>query len=72
MECTTRGYCVPSHPTFHASHPLQDLFIHYSHSGDVFSWEGIGGIADKETGFSHSPEEKENNSRNSRQCRQSC
>lgn len=24
------------------------------HSGDVFSWEGIGGIADKETGFSHS------------------
>lgn len=29
--------------------------MNYSHSGDVFSWEGIGGIADKETGFSHSP-----------------
>jgi len=28
--------------------------MHYSHSGDVFSWEGIGGVADKETGFPHS------------------
>lgn len=28
--------------------------MHHSHSGDVFSWEGIGGVADKETGFPHS------------------
>lgn len=56
MEPTTRGHCAPLHPDFHASHSLQGLgFMHYSHSGDVFSWEGIGGIADKEAGFSHSP-----------------
>lgn len=26
----------------------------YLHSGDVFAWEGIGGVADEETGFTHS------------------
>lgn len=29
----------------------------YSHSGDVFTREGIGGVANQQTGLTHSPEE---------------
>lgn len=29
----------------------------YSHGGDVFTGEGIGGVADQQTGLTHSPEE---------------
>lgn len=31
----------------------------YSHGGDVFTGEGIGGVADQQTGLTHSPEEGE-------------
>lgn len=31
----------------------------YSHGGDVFTGEGIGGVADQQTGLTHSPEEEE-------------
>lgn len=31
----------------------------YSHGGDVFTGEGIGGVADQQTGLTHSPEEDE-------------
>lgn len=30
----------------------------YSHSGDVFTREGIGGVANQQTGLTHSPEEE--------------
>lgn len=30
----------------------------YSHSGDVFTGEGIGGVTNQQTGLTHSPEEK--------------
>lgn len=30
----------------------------YSHSGDVFTGEGIGGVANQQTGLTHSPEEE--------------
>lgn len=30
--------------------------MRYSHSGDVFSGEGIGGVADEEAGLPHSTE----------------
>lgn len=30
----------------------------YSHGGDVFTGEGIGGVADQQTGLTHSPEKK--------------
>lgn len=29
----------------------------YSHSGDVFTGEGIGGVTNQQTGLTHSPEE---------------
>lgn len=29
----------------------------YSHGGDVFTGEGIGGVTDQQTGLTHSPEE---------------
>lgn len=64
-ECSTRGFCTPLHAAFHASHPPQHLFTYHSHSGDVFSWEGIGGVADKETGFPHSSGREIKNSRKS-------
>lgn len=44
--------------------------MYHSHSGDVFSWEGIGGVADKETGFPHSSERERK--KIAVQCRQSC
>lgn len=31
----------------------------YSHGGDVFTGEGIGGVANQQTGLTHSPEEEE-------------
>lgn len=31
----------------------------YSHGGDVLAGEGIGGVADQQTGLTHSPEEDE-------------
>lgn len=30
----------------------------YSHSGDVFTREGIGGVTNQQTGLTHSPEEE--------------
>lgn len=30
----------------------------YSHSGDVFTREGIGGVANQQAGLTHSPEEE--------------
>ena len=35
---------------------VRSEFSRYSHSGDVLSWEGIGGVTDEQAGFSHSPE----------------
>lgn len=39
--------------------PLVEVFAAHSHSGDVFTRKGIGGVADQQTGLSHSPEEEE-------------
>lgn len=33
--------------------------VFYSHGGDVFTGEGIGGVANQQTGLTHSPEEEE-------------
>lgn len=38
----------------------------YSHGGDVFTGEGIGGVADQQTGLTHSPEEEEGGRKESR------
>lgn len=34
-------------------------WVFYSHSGDVFTREGIGGITYEQTGLTHSPEDQE-------------
>lgn len=54
MGLCNRGFLHPFVTCFPCLPPTPRLQMCYSHSGDVFSWEGIGGIADKETGFSHS------------------
>lgn len=33
--------------------------VFYSHGGDVFTGEGIGGVANQQTGLTHSPEKEE-------------
>lgn len=38
---------------------VNDEVERYSHGGDVFTGEGIGGVADQQTGLTHSPEEEE-------------
>lgn len=36
----------------------------YSHSGDVFPGESIGGIANQQTGLTHSPDEQRRRTHN--------
>lgn len=33
-------------------------YVLYSHGGDVLAREGIGGVANQQTGLTHSPEEE--------------
>lgn len=52
-ECRT-GLSAPLCTLLSHLPPTPGLRMCHSHSGDVFSWEGIGGVADKEAGFPHS------------------